>query len=102
MGMEILKEGEIVGYYRRKKPYLQKRLDNEKVIKFKSYVSFYKSITKNGATKKELEQAFLTAIMRSQEKKYSVSLTGFPRKRAIISSIPITMKNYRKTCIWLT
>lgn len=36
--------GEIVSYYHRKKPQLQKRLDNEKVIKFKSYVSFYKSI----------------------------------------------------------
>ena len=35
---------EIYDYYRRKKPQLQKRLDNEKVIKFKSYVSFYKSI----------------------------------------------------------
>lgn len=31
-------------YYRRKKPQLQRRLDNEKVIKFKSYASFYKSI----------------------------------------------------------
>ena len=37
-------EGEIYDYYRRKKPQLQRRLDNEKVIKFKSYVSFYKSI----------------------------------------------------------
>ena len=37
-------DGEIYDYYRRKKPQLQKRLDNEKVIKFKSYVSFYKSI----------------------------------------------------------
>ena len=36
--------GEIVRYYHRKKPQLQKRLDNEKVVKFKSYVSFYKSI----------------------------------------------------------
>ena len=36
--------GEIYDYYRRKKPQLQKRLDNEEVIKFKSYVSFYKSI----------------------------------------------------------
>ena len=36
--------GEIVSYYHRKKPHLQKRLDNEKNIKFKSYVSFYKSI----------------------------------------------------------
>ncbi len=36
--------GEIVSYYHRKKPQLQKRLDNEKAIKFKSYVSFYKSI----------------------------------------------------------
>ena len=36
--------GEIVSYYRRKKPHLQKRLDNEKNIKFMSYVSFYKSI----------------------------------------------------------
>ena len=37
-------DGEIYDYYRRKKPHLQKRLDNEKVIKFKSYVNFYKSI----------------------------------------------------------
>ena len=37
-------DGEIYDYYRRKKPYLQKRLDNEKMIKFKSDVSFYKSI----------------------------------------------------------
>ena len=37
-------DGEIYDYYGRKKPQLQKRLDNEKVIKFKSYVSFYKSI----------------------------------------------------------
>ena len=37
-------DAEIYDYYRRKKPQLQKRLDNEKVIKFKSYVSFYKSI----------------------------------------------------------
>lgn len=36
--------GEIAGYYYRKKSQLQKRLDNEKVIKFKSYVSFYKGI----------------------------------------------------------
>lgn len=36
--------GEIASYYYRKKSQLQKRLDNEKVIKFKSYVSFYKSI----------------------------------------------------------
>ena len=36
--------GEIVSYYHRKKPHLQKRLDNEKNIKFKQYVSFYKSI----------------------------------------------------------
>lgn len=36
--------GEIVSYYHRKKPHLKKRLDNEKNIKFKSYVSFYKSI----------------------------------------------------------
>ena len=36
--------GEIYDYYRRKKPQLQKRLDNEEVIKYKSYVSFYKSI----------------------------------------------------------
>ena len=36
--------GEIYDYYRRKKPQLQKRLDNEKLIEFKSYVSFYKSI----------------------------------------------------------
>ncbi len=35
--------GEIASYYYRKKPQLQKRLDNEEVIKFKSYVSFYKS-----------------------------------------------------------
>lgn len=35
---------EIYGYYHRKKPQLQKRLDNEKVVKFKTYVSFYKSI----------------------------------------------------------
>ena len=37
-------DGEIYDYYRRKKPQLQRRLDNEKVIKFKSYASFYKSI----------------------------------------------------------
>jgi PAS domain-containing protein len=37
-------EGEIIGYYHRKKPHLQKRLDNEKTIRFKSYVSFYKSV----------------------------------------------------------
>lgn len=37
-------DGEIYDYYQRKKTQLQKRLDNEKVIKFKSYVSFYKSI----------------------------------------------------------
>ena len=37
-------DGEIYDYYRRKKPQLQKRLDNEKLIEFKSYVSFYKSI----------------------------------------------------------
>lgn len=37
-------EGEIVSYYYRKKPQLQKRLENEEVVKFKSYVSFYKSI----------------------------------------------------------
>ena len=30
------KKKEIVSYYYRKKPQLQKRLDNEKVIKFKS------------------------------------------------------------------
>jgi hypothetical protein len=34
----------MVDYYCRKKPHLQKRLDNEKAIKFKSYVSFYKNI----------------------------------------------------------
>ena len=38
---------EIYDYYRRKKPQLQKRLDNEKVIKFKSYVSFYIQICRN-------------------------------------------------------
>ena len=37
-------DAEIYDYYRRKKLQLQKRLDNEKVIKFKSYVNFYKSI----------------------------------------------------------
>ena len=37
-------DGEIYDYYRRKKPQLQKRLDSEKLIEFKSYVSFYKSI----------------------------------------------------------
>ena len=36
--------GEIVSYYHGKKLHLQKRLDNEKKIKFKSYVGFYKSI----------------------------------------------------------
>jgi len=35
---------EITDYYHRKKPKLQARLDNEKKIKFKSYVSFYKGI----------------------------------------------------------
>lgn len=35
---------EINDYYMRKKSNLQKRLDNEKQVKFKSYVSFYKSI----------------------------------------------------------
>ena len=39
-----ISSGEIVSYYHRKKPHLQKRLDNKKNIKFKSYVSFYKSI----------------------------------------------------------
>ena len=37
-------DGEIYDYYRRKKPQLQKSLDNEKLIEFKSYVSFYKNI----------------------------------------------------------
>jgi len=41
---DSLPDGEIYDYYRRKKPQLQKRLDNEKLIEFKSYVSFYKSI----------------------------------------------------------
>lgn len=36
--------GEIVSYYHRKKPHLQKRLDNEKQLKFKAYTSYYKSI----------------------------------------------------------
>lgn len=36
--------GEIVSYYHRKKPQLQKRLDNEKEVRFKSYGSFYRSI----------------------------------------------------------
>ena len=36
--------GEIVSYYHRKKAQLQKRLENEKELKFKSYVSFYRSI----------------------------------------------------------
>lgn len=36
--------GEIVSYYHRKKPQLQKRLDREKEAQFKSYVNFYKSI----------------------------------------------------------
>lgn len=36
--------GEIVSYYHRKKPQLQKRLENEKELKFKNYVSFYRSI----------------------------------------------------------
>ena len=39
-----IQAGEIVSYYHRKKAHLQKRLDNEKNLKFKSYVSFYKSI----------------------------------------------------------
>lgn len=30
--------GEIVSYYHRKKPQLQKRLDNEKEVRFKSYL----------------------------------------------------------------
>ena len=37
-------EGEIIGYYHRKKPRLQERLDNENTVRFRSYVSFYKSI----------------------------------------------------------
>lgn len=37
-------DDEIYSYYYRKKPQLKKRLDNEKVTKFKSYVNFYKSI----------------------------------------------------------
>ena len=37
-------DGEIYDYYHRKKAHLQKRLDYEKVIRFKSYVSYYKSI----------------------------------------------------------
>lgn len=37
-------DSEIINYYHRKKPHLQKRLDNEKKMKFKSYVNFYKSI----------------------------------------------------------
>lgn len=36
--------GEIYAYYHRKKAHLQTRLENEKKQKFKSYVSFYKSI----------------------------------------------------------
>lgn len=36
--------GEIVSYYHRKKPQLQKRLENEKEVRFKSYGSFYRSI----------------------------------------------------------
>lgn len=36
--------GEIVSYYHRKKPHLQTRLDNEKKLRFKSYVDFYKGI----------------------------------------------------------
>lgn len=35
---------EITEYYTLKKAHLQKRLNNEKQMKFKSYVSFYKSI----------------------------------------------------------
>lgn len=37
-------DGEIVSYYHRKKPHLQKRLENEKQQKFRSYVSYYRSI----------------------------------------------------------
>ena len=35
---------EIVSYYHRKKSHLQKRLENEKELMFKNYVSFYRSI----------------------------------------------------------
>lgn len=41
---------EIYSYYHSKKPRLQRRLDNEKAIKFKSYVSFYKSIVDQDKT----------------------------------------------------
>lgn len=37
-------DSEIINYYHEKKAKLQKRLDNEKALKYKSYVSFYKSI----------------------------------------------------------
>lgn len=36
--------GEIAEYYRRKKPHLPRRMENEKQAKFKSYGAFYKSI----------------------------------------------------------
>ena len=71
-------EGEIYDYYRRKKPQLQRRLDNEKVIKFKSYVSFYKSIV---------------VIIRNPGIKYSELWTGLQQIKAIISSILFTMRN---------
>ena len=43
-------DDEIYSYYHSKKPHLQKCLDNEKAIKFKSYVSFYKSIVDQDKT----------------------------------------------------
>ena len=43
-------DDEIYSYYHSKKPHLQRRLDNEKAIKFKSYVSFYKSIVDQDKT----------------------------------------------------
>ena len=40
-------DDEIYSYYHSKKPHLQRRLDNEKAIKFQSYVSSYTSIVVN-------------------------------------------------------
>lgn len=37
-------DGEIVSYYHRKKSHLQKRLENEKQMKFRSYASYYRSL----------------------------------------------------------
>ena len=113
-------EGEIYDYYRRKKPQLQRRLDNEKVIKFKSYVSFYKSIVDQDRAsvvicnlKHEIiymnPAAVTSCAKRGGDKligrslldchnpdpgiKYSELWTGLQQIKAIISSILFTMRN---------